>query len=191
MASKNTETSLVKAVGATGILLPEDVGELSRLFAEGFEQDKTILLGDPKDNKVPVFFGELLGDAGPVMVTTPGGVPDPKTGEVPMSQLETYIFNPLHWETFTPFRQATYTVICSYAPARQCRKLLALAKAKSEETGKVIRAHMLMRYDGTVKTRKGNQLNDFSFLHKFVAVGEAPAGPGGFVKTEGAPAGAT
>lgn len=171
---KKDEKALVPTT--PGFLAPEDVRDLQQFFAEGFEQDKTILVGDPADNKIPVFFGELLGSGGAVQVETPGGKPNPTTGEVPMSDLETYIFNPLNAATMTPFRQSTYTLICSYQPARQCRKLLTLAKARSEESGKPVRVQLLIRWNGTLKTRKGNQLNDFDFLHRFVEVGQATPG---------------
>lgn len=171
-----TTTSLVPG-GAPSLLAPEDVRDLAAFFAEGFQEDKTIVVGDPMDNKVPVFFGELLGFGGTIQVETPGGKPNESTGEVPMSDLETYLFNPIDPNKMVPFRQSTYTVICSYAPARECRKLLTLAKAKGEELGKPVRVQLLLRYNGTLKTRKGNQLNDFSFLHRFIPVDQAEPAP--------------
>lgn len=181
------ETQIVKGNAGVGILAPEDITSIAKFFDAGFEEDKTIVLGRPDENKIPIFFGELLGPGGSIEVETPGGKPDPDTGEVPMSSLPTYIFNPLDPKTMTPFRQSTYTVICSHAPARQCQKLLTLAKAKSEEHGgKPVRVQLLMKYNGTIKTRRGNQLNDFGFLHRFIVMGENPGASDGF-KASGTP----
>lgn len=180
-ADQHPPATLVKRNTGVGLLSQDDVAAIDKFFEAGFEEDKTIVMGKPEDNKIPVFFGELLGPGGTILVETPGGKPNLETGEVPMSELQTYIFNPINPGDMKPFRQSTYTVICSHAPAAQCKKLLTLAKAKSEEQGgKPVRVQMLMRYNGTVKTRRGNQLNDFSFLHRFINVGESPSPSEGF-----------
>lgn len=169
---------------APSLLAPEDVRELSQFFEAGFEEDKTILVGNPQDNKIPVFFGELLGSGGQVLVETPGSKADPVTGEVPTSALNSYIFNPIEPRTMTPWRKSTYTVIAPHQIDRQCTKLLTLAKAKEEESGKKYRVQLLIRYNGTIKTRKGNQLNDFSFLHRFIELAAPePAPREGFEKS--------
>jgi hypothetical protein len=185
--AKQNGTELVQTGAGVGLLKPEDISSIAKFFDAGFEEDKTIVLGKADENKIPIFFGELLGPGGTIRVETPGGKADATTGEVPMSELQTFIFNPLDPKTMTPFRQSTYTVICSHAPAQQCRKLLTLAKAKSEENGgKPVRVQLLIKYNGTIKTRRGNQLNDFGFLHRFIVMGEQPGASDGF-KASGTP----
>lgn len=183
MATKNEKkdaapTDLAPAPGA---LVPtsEDISNLSRLFAEGFAEEKTVSVGNPEDGKMLVFFGELLGPAGTVLAKKPGGKVDQETGEVEMSELPVFAFHPLNPQTFLPVKQATYSVIAPHQVNTACVKFGTLAKAKTEETGKPHRAQILMRWNGLKRTRSSNMMNDFSFLHRIVPVG-MDAGQAGF-----------
>lgn len=157
-----------------GILSPSEVDAagIARLFGEGFEEQKTILLGDPLDHKIPIYFGELVGQGGDVMVETPGGKPNPETGEVPTSTLATWMFHPVSSKTFEPFKQILHTVISSFQVNSICKKVDTLLKA----AGPGARAQILFRYNGTMKTRKGNQLNDFNALHRIIKPGDKATG---------------
>jgi hypothetical protein len=158
----------------------EDIADLTRLFAEGFAEEKTIGVGNPEDGKMPVFFGELLGPAGSVMVQKPGTKADPVTGEVEMNELPVFAFHPLNPVDFLPVKQATYSVIASHQINTACVKFATMAKAKADETGKPHRAQILMRWNGYKRTRMGNQMNDFSFLTRIVPVGVVGKGDAGF-----------
>ena len=132
------------------------------MMAQDFAEERTFWIGDPADNKVPVYFGELIGSAGAVLVEPPGAKPDPVTGEIKMSEIPAYLFNPLDPQTFQPFRARVDTVLCSAMVAQACAKYDTLAKAQ----GGI--AQILFRWNGTIKTRKGNQLNDVSIVHRIL-----------------------
>lgn len=132
------------------------------MMGQDFAEERTFWIGDPADNKVPVYFGELVGSAGSVLVEPPGAKPDPVTGEIKMSEIPAYLFNPLDPTTFEPFRQRVDTVLCSSMVAQACAKYHTLAQAQGGT------AQILFRWNGTVKTRKGNQLNDVSVIHRIL-----------------------
>lgn len=171
MATKRDDKETDRA--ATTALAPttQDIADLTRLFAEGFSEEKTVGVGDPALGKLQVFFGELLGPAGSVIVEAPGAKPDPETGEVKMHELPVFAFHPLDPRTFQPIKQATYSVICSHDLNATFIKFGTLAKARSEETGRPHRAQILIRWNGLQRTRKGNMRNDYSYLNRIVPVG--------------------
>lgn len=163
MAKIEKSTALVPTnVGQLGM---SDIPTLDALFEQGFAQEETLSIGDPTaagGKKVPIYFGELIGAGAVIRVETMGGKADPVTGEIPMSDLPTYLFNPLNAETFQPERKKLDTIICFHQLSSACEKYLALAKLLGG------RAHLLIRWNGKVQTRKGNQMNDISVVYRIV-----------------------
>jgi hypothetical protein len=160
---------------APGNLTPDRIPGLEALFEGGFAQEETFSIGDPNSTgkKVPVYFGQLIGPGGTILVERPGSKPDPVTGEVQMSELPTYLFNPLDPTTFAPFKQKVDTIICSHQVASACKKYGTLA---ADVGGK---AQILFRWNGKVETRKGNQMNDISTIFRVVdASGNVKRGEG-------------
>ncbi len=150
---------------APGNLTPDRVPTIENLFQEGFAQEETFSIGDPSgrgSKKVPIYFGQLIGPGGSIQVERPGGKVNEQTGEVEMSDLPTYLFNPLDPVTFQPFKQKVDTIICSHQVAGACVKYGTLAK---DAGGK---AQILFRWNGKVETRKGNQMNDISTIFRIV-----------------------
>jgi len=156
-----TPTALTKA-SQNLVITDADALQSAMMATQNFAEERTFWIGDPADNKVSVYFGELIGPAGSVLVEPPGAKPDPTTGEIKMSEIPAYLFNPLDPTTFEPFRQRVDTVLCSSMVAAACAKYDTLAKSQ----GGV--AQILFRWNGTVKTRKGNQLNDVSVIHRIL-----------------------
>jgi hypothetical protein len=152
-------TTLAGSSLAPSSITPDMAGALAnKLLGEGFAEEKTFWIGNPVDGKVPIYFGELIGPGGSVMVEPPGAKADPVTGEVPMTEIPVYVFNPLDPTTFAPFKARVDTVLCSHAVAQACAKYDTLAKAAGGT------AQILFRWNGVTKTRKGNQLNDVSVI---------------------------
>lgn len=149
---------------ADGSIPPSTIGPdiatqlATKLLGEGFAEEKTFWIGNPADGKIAIYFGELVGAGGSVMVEPPGAKADPTTGEIPMTEIPAYVFHPLNPTTFEPFKARVDTVLCNHAVAQACAKYDTLAKA----AGGV--AQILFRWNGYAKTRKGNQLNDVSVI---------------------------
>ncbi len=160
--AKKADNELVPV--APGTLTPDRIPTIENLFREGFAQEETFSIGDPNSNgkKVPIYFGQLIGPGGSIQVERPGSKPDPVTGEVQMSDLPTYLFNPLDPVTFQPFKQKVDTIICSHQVNGACVKYGTLAK---DAGGK---AQILFRWNGKVETRKGNQMNDVQTIFRIV-----------------------
>ncbi len=138
---------------------------LDHFFEQGFSEEKTISLGDPDSGKHPFYFGELIGEGEPVSVERQGGKADPNTGVIPVDYLRTYVFNPLDPRTFTAYGKVTHRVICSHQAATICAGAL---KRAEKEGG---RAQVLFRWNGKIKTRKGNFMNDFSSMVRIMKDG--------------------
>lgn len=162
MADKKTET-LVKATPNLAIVPGTQTDALvATMMGEGFAEEKTFWIGDPADNKVAVYFGEMIGPGGAVLVEPPGAKPDLTTGEIKMSEIPVYLFHPLDPTTFQPFKSRVDSVLCSAVVAQACTKYHTLAQAQKGT------AQILFRWNGTIKTRKGNQLNDVSIVHRIL-----------------------
>lgn len=144
-------------------IMPADMESLARtLIAEDFAEERTFGIGDPQKGKTPIYLGELIGPGGSVMVEPPGAKPDPTTGEVKMSELPVWLFHPIDASTMKPFTQRVDSIICSHAVNNICAKYHTLAQAQQGV------AQILLRWNGTIQTRKGNQLNDVQSMHRIV-----------------------
>lgn len=165
---KTQETALTTKNTADGVIVaPGDVAALREVMRDaGFADERTIVIGDPSqpgnEKRWPIYFGELLGPGGSLMVQTPGGKPDPTTGEVPMSELPIFLFNPINPDTLEPIRSCVDSIIASHAVANHCMKHHTLAQAQ----GGV--AQLFLQFNGKVQTRRGNMLNDVSCSSRIV-----------------------
>jgi hypothetical protein len=166
--AKNKQENLVSNEPQTGLATVDEVqATIAQLFSDGFQEEKTISLGDPESGKVGIYFGELLAEGEPVTVDRIGGKADPQTGVVPVDYLRTFVFNPLNPRTLEPIGNIVHTVISSHQVASICARSLK----RAQEAGG--RAQILLRWNGKVSTRKGNQMNDFSSIVRIVVDGVA------------------
>jgi len=163
----NEETALATRTPAPGFIMPDDAAALqANMFSEGFAEEKTFGIGDPSTaGKVPIYLGELIGEGGSVQVEQMGGKPDPVTGEVPMSNLPVFMFNPVDPTTLRAFTARIDNVIASHQVASACRKYHTIAQAAGG------RAQLFIRWNGKVTTRRNHQMNDISVMFRVVKPG--------------------
>jgi hypothetical protein len=161
--AKNEKTEIPSRALAPNIM-PGDVQALAeRMLSDGYAEEKTFSIGDPTgpgSKKVPVYWGELIGEGGTVEVDAPGGEVDPATGKVKKSLLAVYLFNPIHPESGEPVRQRIDNIIATSQVAAACKKYGALAALQKGN------ARLFFRWNGKTTTRKGNQMNDYDVIFK-------------------------
>jgi len=161
--AKNTDTTPT-VNNTSALILPgaEADALASKLIQSGFAEERTFWIGNPADKKQPVYFGRLIGEGGVQFIEKMGAAPDKETGEVPMSEIPTYLFHPLDPVSFNPIVNRMDTVLCSAMVAQACKKYKTLADASGGF------ADILFRWNGKIETRKGRQLNDISVIHRIV-----------------------
>jgi hypothetical protein len=164
MADNKKSTALATTSASLGILAPEEISNIQRFIDSGFAEEKAFWIGDAKDGRVPVYFGQLVGKGEPIYLEKMGGTPNAQTGEIPTQEIPTYNFNPLDPNTFQPFTKRLDTIICNAMVANACAKYMKVAADK----GGV--AQILFRWNGKRPTRKGFQMNDVDTLFRIVDV---------------------
>lgn len=166
-----------KSDGAGGILRPDEMPGLAKLFSEGFASERTFWIGDPaKAGKVAIYFGQMIGVGGDIEVEDMASKPDPETGEKGKRLIPSYLFNPIDPVTLTVNTRVLDSIICSHQVAGFCKRYETLAR---HQLGK---AQILFRWKGKVETRKGNQMNDVETMYRLVetkAITVVPDAPKG------------
>lgn len=154
-AEEVVETALVAPhTGDEGIIHPSDVGDMERLFSEGFQTERTFKIGDPELNGVPAYFGELVGPGADVETKTPDGKP---------GLLHTWLWHPVNVKTFKANPRMLDTIISGHQMHAKSMKLYAMAK---EQGGK---GQALVRWIGVMRIHGGKQtLNEVEFSPRVV-----------------------
>jgi hypothetical protein len=140
--------------GDEGIIHPNDVGDMERLFDEGFQTERTFKVGDPELNGVPVYFGELVGPGADIETKTPDGKP---------GLLHTWLWHPVNVKTLKANQRILDTIISGHQMHAKSMKLHAMAK---EQGGK---GQALVRWVGVMRIHGGKQtLNEVEFTPRVV-----------------------
>lgn len=148
------ETALAKLrAGDEGIIAPGDVGSMERLFDAGFVTERTFKIGDPTDNGIPVYFGEIVGQGPDVPAKTPDGKE---------SMLPTWLWNPVNIKTLEPNRRILDTIISSHQVHAKTLKLHTMAQ---QQGGK---GQALIQWVGMMRIKGGRTLNDVDFSPRVV-----------------------
>lgn len=148
------EKSLALRAGDEGVLLPEDVQDMQRLFDVGFQTERVFKIGDPEMGGTPIYFGEIIGPGPDVETKTPDGK---------KSSLHTWLWYPVNVKTLEPNRRILDQIISGHQMHAKSLKLHTLAK---EQGG---RGQALVRWEGIRRIHGGKQtLNEVEFTPRVV-----------------------
>ncbi len=151
---EESNKTLALRAGEEGVLLPEDVGDMERLFEEGFQTERVFKIGDPETGGTPIYFGEVVGPGPDIETKTPDGKP---------GSLHTWLWHPVNVKTLEPNRRILDQIISGHQMHAKTLKLFTLAQAQNG------RGQALVRWEGIRRIHGGKQtLNEVEFTPRVV-----------------------